>query len=151
MTTAHNIQKCRAGKKNVGPRQPAMKFIFVTVLAAGFLLSHTFGSFAEEQPAGQKDSGPAQLLPVNALTKPDEKTQEPDNIQTPAKDPEDTSWQSIKIDKSTSDAPAANSSCPCDSTGVRSRLIRMGGISENSGPGYGGRGMGGGSMGRGRR
>lgn len=151
MTTAHSIQKCRTEKKDVEPRQLGRKFISVILLAAGFFLTHTICSFAEEQTQGQKDSGPAQLLPVNAMTKPADKAQEPNNGQAPVKDSEDGSWQSIKIDKSAANDAPSNSGCPCDSTGVRSRLLRMGGISENGGPGYGGRGMGGGGMGRGRR
>lgn len=150
MTTAYNIQKCRAKKNYVEFKQVGMKFISVIVLAVGFFLASTITSFADEQPQAPKDASSTQLTPVNALTKPAEEAQESNNAQVPVKGTEDTSWQSIKIDKTSENNTPANSSCPCDSTGVRSRLMRMGGI-ENSSPGYGGRGMGSGGMGRGRR
>lgn len=127
-----------------------MKFIWVMVLAMGIFLAHTMDSLAEEQPQGPKDS--TQILWANTLIKPAEKTQEAKDEQTPVKGAEDTSYQSIKkIDKSATTDATANSSCPCDITGVRSRLIRMGGISESGGHGYGNMGMGGRGMGRGRR
>ncbi len=129
-----------------------MKFISVIMLAVGFFLNSTIGSFANEQLQGPKDAGLKQLPPANTLTKPTEKASESNNEKAPVKGSEDTSWQSIKIDKSAENDTSANSSCPCDTTGVRSRLMRMGGeTSENGGSSYGGRGMGGGCMGRGRR
>jgi hypothetical protein len=60
-------------------------------------------------------------------------------------------WQEFKLDTPTPIDAVKNSNCPCDSTGVRSRLMRMSEGAENSAnSAWSGRGRSGG-MGRGRR
>lgn len=103
-----------------------------------------------ESKGEEKGSETIEAPPIETTTEPpiilpSEKKQD-DNQDTGK-----GGWQSLKIDKTPSWGASGNKDIPSDSTGVRSRLMRIGGIGDDgSGGGFGGRGMGGG-FGRGRR
>lgn len=153
---AYKTQKCRTTDKNVETAPSSFKLTLFLLCTFIFYFLGVTCIVAEEQPEGKGATNASPKQEITVVTEaPDSNTHAPipskDNNAVSTKKTNEAQWQELKLDTPKPIDAVKNSNCPCDSTGVRSRLMRIGGGAENgAGSGWSGRGMSGG-MGRGRR
>jgi hypothetical protein len=156
-TMTYKIQKCRTTDKNVGTAPSGFKLTLFLLCTFVFYFLGITCVAAGEQPEEKSITNASPKKEITVVTEdPASNTHvsipsEDNNAVSTKETNEAPQWQELKLDTPKPIDAVKNSNCPCDSTGVRSRLMRMGGGDENgAGSGWSGRGMSGG-MGRGRR